>query len=119
AIPFPIFAKNIRYPRCRLGFRHHQVVRMATHIFAPRSNKEYIDKMDALRSLVRSLLHEASLRTMPVNIDPEKGIDFYENVARFEIQLIESALEMSGGRQNRAAKLLNMKTSTLCTKMKQ
>ena len=92
---------------------------MATHIFAPRSSTEFVDRMDALRSLVRSLLHEASLRTMPVNIDPEKGIDFYENVARFEIQLIESALEMSGGRQNRAAKLLNMKTSTLCTKMKQ
>ncbi|MGQ0542167.1 MAG: helix-turn-helix domain-containing protein, partial [Blastocatellia bacterium] len=62
---------------------------------------------------------EASLRTQPVNIDPEKGIDFYENVARFEIQLIESALEMTGGRQNKAARLLNMRTSTLCTKMKQ
>jgi DNA-binding NtrC family response regulator len=92
---------------------------MAAHIFAPRRNTEFIDKMDALRTLVRSLLHEASLRTQPVNIDPEKGIDFYENVARFEIQLIESALELSGGRQNRAAKLLNMRTSTLCTKMKQ
>jgi DNA-binding NtrC family response regulator len=92
---------------------------MATHIFAQRSNTEFIDEMDTLRSLVRSLLHEASLRTQPVSIDPEKGIDFYESVARFEIQLIESALEMSGGRQNRAAKLLNMRTSTLCAKMKQ
>jgi DNA-binding NtrC family response regulator len=92
---------------------------MATHIFAPRSNTEFVDKMDSLRSMVRSLLQEASLRTQPVHIDPDKGIDFYENVARFEIQLIESALEMSGGRQNRAAKLLNMRTSTLCTKMKQ
>lgn len=80
---------------------------------------EFVEKMDSLRSLVRSLLHEASLRTQPVNIDPEKGIDFYENVTRFEIQLIESALEMAGGRQNRAARLLNMRTSTLCTKMKQ
>jgi len=68
--------------------------------------------------MIRSLLHEAALRTQPLNIDPEEGIDFYENVARFEIQLIESALEVSGGRQNRAAKLLNMRTSTLCSKMK-
>lgn len=75
--------------------------------------------MEVLRSMIRSLLHEAALRTQPVNIDPEKGIDFYENVARFEIQLIESALEVAGGRQNRAAKLLNMRTSTLCSKMKQ
>ena len=69
--------------------------------------------------MVRSLLHEASLRTQPVQIDPEKGIDFYDSVARYEIQLIESALEVAGGRQNRAAKLLNMRTSTLCSKMKQ
>lgn len=69
--------------------------------------------------MIRSLLHEASLRTQPVQIDPEKGIDFYDSVARYEIQLIESALEVAGGRQNRAAKLLNMRTSTLCSKMKQ
>ena len=75
--------------------------------------------MEVLRSMIRSLLHEASLRTQPVQIDPEKGIDFYDSVARYEIQLIESALEVAGGRQNRAAKLLNMRTSTLCSKMKQ
>jgi len=75
--------------------------------------------MEVLRSMIRSLLHEASLRTQPVQIDPEKGIDFYDSVARYEVQLIESALEVAGGRQNRAAKLLNMRTSTLCSKMKQ
>ena len=67
---------------------------------------------------IKSLLHEAAIRTQPVNIDPEKGIDFYENVARFEAQLIELALEMTGGRQNRAAKLLHMRTSTLNWKIK-
>jgi len=75
--------------------------------------------MEVLRSMIRSLLHEAALRTQPVQIDPEKGLDFYDSVARYEIQLIESALEVAGGRQNRAAKLLNMRTSTLCSKMKQ
>ncbi|MBL8123693.1 MAG: hypothetical protein JNJ39_06280 [Blastocatellia bacterium] len=92
---------------------------MATHVLARRSSTEFVTKMEVLRSMIRSLLHEAALRTQPVHIDPEKGIDFYENVARFEIQLIESALEVAGGRQNRAAKLLNMRTSTLCSKMKQ
>jgi DNA-binding NtrC family response regulator len=93
---------------------------MATHVLARRSNNsEFVTKMEVLRSMVRSLLHEAALRTQPVQIDPEKGIDFYDSVARYEIQLIESALEVSGGRQNRAAKLLNMRTSTLCSKMKQ
>lgn len=93
-------------------------LRMATRITTRRRNSEFGDKLDSLRSTTRSLLHEAAANTQPVNIDPEKGIDFYENVERFEIQLIESALEAAGGRQNRAAKLLNLRTTTLCTKMK-
>ena len=92
---------------------------MATHVLTKRSNTEFVTKMEVLRSMIRSLLHEAALRTQPVQIDPEKGLDFYDSVARYEIQLIESALEVAGGRQNRAAKLLNMRTSTLCSKMKQ
>ena len=58
---------------------------MATHVLARRSNSEFVTKMEVLRSMVRSLLHEASLRTQPVQIDPEKGIDFYDSVARYEI----------------------------------
>ena len=93
---------------------------MATHVLTRRSNNsEFVTKMEVLRSMIRSLLHEASLRTQPVQIDPEKGIDFYDSVARYEIQLIESALEVAGGRQNRAAQLLNMRTTTLSSKMKQ
>lgn len=91
---------------------------MATQVLTRRTNNEFVTKMDVLRSMVRSLLHEAALRTQPVQIDPENGIDFYDHVARYEVQLIESALEAAGGRQNRAAKLLNMRTSTLCSKMK-
>lgn len=92
---------------------------MATQIFIERNATDVLDKMAILRSMIRSLLHEVSLRTQPVRIDPENGIDFYENVARFETQLIESALEMSNGRQSKAARLLNMRASTLCSKMKQ
>ncbi len=93
-------------------------LRMATRTVTRRRNSEFVDKLDSLRSTIRSLLHEVAANTQPVSIDPEKGIDFYENVERFEIQLIESALDAAGGRQNRAAKLLNLRTSTLCTKMK-
>lgn len=91
---------------------------MATQVISRKTNSEFVERMDTLRAMIRSLLHEATLRTETVRIDPEEGIDFYENVTRFEIQLIESALEAAGGRQNRAAKLLNMRTSTLCSKMK-
>lgn len=90
----------------------------ATRTTTLMGNSEFGNKLDSLRSTIRSLLHEVAANTQPVSIDPEKGIDFYENVERFESQLIESALEVAGGRQNRAAKLLNLRTSTLCTKMK-
>jgi transcriptional regulator with GAF, ATPase, and Fis domain len=91
---------------------------MANNILVRRKNTEFLTKMEVLGSTIRALLREATLRAEPVTIDPEIGIDFYENVARFEIHLIESALEMAGGRQNKAAKLLNLRTSTLNWKIK-
>lgn len=47
-----------------------------------------------------------------------KGIDFYKEVERYEIDLIRRALEQCGGNQSRAAKLLHMKSTTLHAKMK-
>jgi DNA-binding NtrC family response regulator len=83
--------------------------------------KEGLDseKLDSLRNTVRSLLKEMNEGLSPVRIDPANGVDFYQAVARFEAQLIESALEATGGRQNRAARLLNLRNSTLSTKIKQ
>jgi DNA-binding NtrC family response regulator len=46
------------------------------------------------------------------------GIDFYEEVKRYEIELIKSALNRCGGNQTRAARLLRMKSTTLNAKMK-
>lgn len=74
------------------------------------------DQRDNLRKTVRKLLHKVEAK--PVPIDSENGIDFYEVVSRFEAQLIESALEATGGRQNRAAGLLKLRKSTLNAKMK-
>ena len=84
-----------------------------------KDSSKLVDQLDNLRRTVRTLLHEVEMRSRPVQVDAENGIDFYETVARFETQLIESALEAAGGRQNRAAGLLRMRKSTLNTKMKQ
>ena len=54
---------------------------------------------------------------IPVVLD-NGGIDFYHEVERYEIELITSALSHCGGNQSRAAKLLQMKTTTLNAKMK-
>ena len=46
------------------------------------------------------------------------GIDFYEEVRRFEIGLIEKALRRTGGRQRPAALLLGLNATTLNSKIK-
>lgn len=51
-------------------------------------------------------------------IDDDDGIDFYDEVERYEIELIRSALNHCGGNQTQAAKLLNLKSTTLHAKMK-
>jgi transcriptional regulator with GAF, ATPase, and Fis domain len=52
------------------------------------------------------------------SIDVARGIDFYDEVRRFEIDLIRRALEQTGGHQSRAARLLGMNATTLNSKIK-
>lgn len=51
-------------------------------------------------------------------IDLSRGISFYDEVNRFQIELIRRALEITGGHQSRAAKLLGMNTTTLNSKIR-
>jgi len=52
------------------------------------------------------------------SLDIEGGISFYDEVSRFEIELIRRALRITGGHQSRAAKLLGMNNTTLNSKIK-
>jgi len=56
----------------------------------------------------------ASLQTL----DLAKGIDFYDEVQRFETALIKLALEQAEGNQARAARLLGLRATTLNSKIK-
>jgi DNA-binding NtrC family response regulator len=51
-------------------------------------------------------------------LDIASGISFYDEVSRFEIELIRRALELTGGHQSKAAKLLGMNNTTLNSKIK-
>jgi DNA-binding NtrC family response regulator len=53
-----------------------------------------------------------------VAIDISRGINFYDEVRRFEIDLIRRALDQTGGHQSRAARLLGMNPTTLNSKIK-
>ncbi len=51
-------------------------------------------------------------------IDLARGVNFYDEVKRFEIDLIRRALDQTGGHQSRAARLLGLNATTLNSKIK-
>ncbi|MDQ5845359.1 MAG: hypothetical protein M3539_08700 [Acidobacteriota bacterium] len=85
-------------------------------------------RIDHLIGLAQALLSEAEIlagdksfvdesrRRDALNI--AEGIDFFDEIKRFEISLIRLALAKTSGHQARAAKLLNINPTTLNTKIK-
>ena len=76
------------------------------------------EKIENLNSLVNSL--SAAVEDLEQIEMPSLGNDFnfYQEVEKFEIHLIRSALRITGGSQVKAAKLLQLNTTTLNAKIK-
>jgi len=87
---------------------------------APNDNEPMAshDKIRALKQLTFKLLREVQSIGEVQTLDLEGGLDFYSEVSRFEIDLIKRALLQTGGHQGRAARLLNLKVTTLNSKLK-
>ena len=73
----------------------------------------------ALKALASRLMSEVECLNEVKTVDIHDGIDFYEEVTEFEIGLIRRALSYTHGHQGRAARLLNLKVTTLNSKIKQ
>ena len=76
------------------------------------------NNLNTLRELALRLLCEVQCINDVSPLTIESGFDFYQEVSRFEIELITRALLQTGGHQVRAAKLLNLKVTTLNSKIK-
>ena len=76
------------------------------------------DKIEVLREVTVALLDEVKSLGSLRKVEIENGINFDDEVKNFEILLIERALEQTGGSQLRAARLLNLKHTTLNAKIK-
>ena len=83
------------------------------------------NRLEALKVLSQSLLREVealknnSKTENEISEDVREGkIDLDLEVQKYETELIRCALVRTGGRQRRAAKLLNVKISTLNAKIK-
>lgn len=69
--------------------------------------------------MARKLLAELEIIEESNAAKDAVSIDFYEEVKRFETELIVQALTYSAGHQLQAARLLNINPSTLNAKIKQ
>ena len=52
------------------------------------------------------------------DIDISRGVNFYDEVRKFEVDLIRRALDQTGGHQSRAARLFGLNATTLNSKIK-
>jgi DNA-binding NtrC family response regulator len=75
-------------------------------------------RVDHFRSQILDLLSELEAINRFEVPQIERGIDLKAQVRNFEIALIESALSITGGSQLEAARLLNLRRSTLHAKIK-
>lgn len=75
-------------------------------------------RAQVLKDLALALLNEVQTLGDGRASAEEDSIDFYDEVRRFEIELIRRALKKTGGHQMRAARLLNVKVTTLNSKIK-
>lgn len=76
------------------------------------------NNLTTLKELTLRLLREVQCIAEVPTVSFENGLDFYDEVSRFEIALIKRALLQTAGHQGRAARLLNLKGTTLNSKIK-
>jgi DNA-binding protein Fis len=82
-----------------------------------RSEVAMDNRLNTLREVALTLLREVeSLRVS--QSDSKRRVKLHDEVQRFEVDLIRSALGRTGGNQTRAAQLLGVKITTLNTKIK-
>ncbi|CAN5808569.1 hypothetical protein BH18ACI4_BH18ACI4_21900 [soil metagenome] len=89
------------------------------HGSVAQGKSEIDNSIELLMKLARRFLVEVGSLSMLESRDIKRGLDFYEEVRRFEISLIERALVQTAGHQRRAAQLLGLGPTTLNAKMKQ
>jgi DNA-binding protein Fis len=75
-------------------------------------------KIKFLKGLALAMVEEIQELAETHTLNLGEGFNFYEEVRRFEIDLIKCALKFTGGRQVKAARLLGLNPSTLNSKLK-
>lgn len=96
----------------------HDYFPLAAEQNGPVDEASLSNHVEILKDLAQALIREIDRLRNAQLPEVERGIDFYAEVERFEINLIRSALERTGGHQTRAARLLGINITTLNHKIK-
>lgn len=75
-------------------------------------------KLQVLKEIALALIEEVEALEFVRSVNLRRGISLPEEMRSFEIHLIQSALERTGGHQTRAAQLLGINLTTLHNKLK-
>jgi DNA-binding NtrC family response regulator len=75
-------------------------------------------KLDVLKEIALALVEELESLEAVRSVNLRRGINLPDEMRRFEVHLIQSALERTGGHQTRAAQMLGINLSTLHNKLK-
>src|SRR6266699_436356 len=76
------------------------------------------NRLNTLREEALTLLREVESLRVSQPPTTQHSVRLYDEVQRFEVDLIRSALGRTAGNQTRAAQLLGVKLTTLNTKIK-
>lgn len=106
-----------------MAMRVQDQLRVKEHITSNGSYQKPRNR--AFRAKVAALVRQTTALSLEIQAlqfvelpELKDEIDFYEEVRRFEIALIERALLRSSGSQTEAARLLQLKLTTLNSKLK-
>lgn len=100
-----------------LGMPVIQIARVTDDAKADLELSRRIDRIDALKILIRSLWDQLDYLTEPTASSDEIDLSLQAMVRRFEAELIRQALLRTGGKQRQAARLLGEKKTTLNAKI--
>ena len=83
-----------------------------------RSEVAMDNRLNTLREVALTLLREVESLRVSQSGGDRRRVKLHDEVQKFEIDLIRSALGRTGGNQTRAAQILGVKITTLNTKIK-
>jgi DNA-binding NtrC family response regulator len=100
-----------------LEFEKLRLLKRETIVVPSSSQAVRNNKIEALKTLLQALLNEIETLDEVSTLNDGDGVNLSDEVHRYEADLIRCALIRTGGRQRRAARLLNMKVATLNAKI--